>query len=58
VHVIDEPGGEDVANHRGAAAEADVSPVRSLACASERIGRRRVDEEERRAPSISIDGRG
>src|ERR687895_1170449 len=49
VQVVDEPGGEEVADHRGASAEAYVLAVGGLASGLERLGRRGVDEVERRA---------
>src|SRR5215218_10310884 len=49
VHVVDEPGGKEVADHGGTSAEAYVLAARSLAGRLERLGRRSVDEVERRA---------
>src|SRR5215208_588097 len=58
VHVVDEPGGKEVADHGGASADAYVLAVCGLAGRLERLGGRRVEEVEHRAASISIDGRG
>ena len=56
VQVVDEPGGEEVADHRGASADAHVLAVRGLAGRLERLGRRRVEEVERRA-ALHLDRR-
>src|SRR5688572_2725714 len=56
VHVVDQPGCHEVADHGGAAADAYVLAVRSLAGLLERPGRRGIDEVERRA-SLHFDGR-
>src|SRR5215211_3664559 len=56
VHVVDEPGGKEVADHGGASAEAYVLAVRSLAGGLERLGGRSVDEVERRA-ALHLDRR-
>src|SRR6266850_1530397 len=50
VHVVDEPGSKEVADHGGTPADAYVLVARSLAGRLERLGRQRVDEVERRAP--------
>ena len=39
VHVVDEPGGEELADRGGASADADVLAVRGLAGDVERFGR-------------------
>src|SRR6476620_3161831 len=49
MHVIHESRGKEVADHVRAAAEAYVLAARSLAGRLERLGRRRVEEVERRA---------
>src|SRR5215211_7921346 len=49
VHVVDEPGGKEVADHGGTSAEAYVLAARSLAGRLERLGRRSIDEVKRRA---------
>src|ERR671912_444830 len=49
VQVVDEPGSKEVADHGGTSADAYVLAVRSLAGRLERLGRRRVEEVERRA---------
>src|SRR5256885_8719851 len=56
VHVVDEPGSKEVAEHGGTSADAYVLAVRSLAGCLERLGRRSVDEVERRA-AIHLDRR-
>jgi hypothetical protein len=56
VHVVDEPGSKEVADHGGTSAEAYVLAVRSLAGRLERLGRRCVDEVERRA-ALHLDRR-
>src|SRR6266536_3670810 len=56
VHVVDEPGGKEVADHGGTPADADVLAARSLAGRLERLGRRRVDEVVRRA-ALHLDRR-
>src|SRR5918994_4451643 len=56
VHVVDEPGGQEVADHGGASAEAYVLAVRGLAGGLERLGGRGVDEVERRA-ALHLDRR-
>src|SRR3954449_3731444 len=56
VHVVDEPGSKEVADHGGTAADAYVLAVRSLAGCLERLGRRSVDEVERRA-ALHLDRR-
>src|SRR5688500_5538495 len=50
VHVVDEPGGNEVADHGRTSAEAYVLAPRSLAGSLERLGRRGVDEVVCRAP--------
>src|SRR5262245_23129379 len=50
VHVVDEAGSKEVADHGGPPADAYVLAARSLAGRLERLGRRAVDEVERRAP--------
>src|SRR5436309_15457233 len=49
VHVVDEPGSKEVADHAGTPAEAYVLAVRGLAGRLERLGRRSDAEVERRA---------
>ena len=56
VHVVDEPGSKEFADHRGTPADAYVLAARSLAGRLERLGRRRVDEVERRA-ALHLDRR-
>src|SRR3954449_5837692 len=56
VHVVDEPGGDEVADHCGASAEAYVLAAGSLAGYLERLGRRGVDEVVRRA-ALHLDRR-
>jgi hypothetical protein len=56
VQVVDQPGGEEVADHGGTAADADVLAVRGLAGPLERLGGRRVEEVERRA-ALHLDRR-
>jgi tetratricopeptide (TPR) repeat protein len=56
VHVVDESGGEEVADHAGPSAEAYILAVRSRPGRHERLGRRRVDEVERRA-AVHLDRR-
>src|SRR3954465_14130897 len=56
VHVVDEPGCEELANHGGTAADAYVPAARSLARRLERLGRRGVDEVERRT-ALHLDRR-
>src|SRR4051812_38360050 len=56
VHVVDEPGSKEVADHGGTSADAYVLAVRSLAGGLERLGRRRVEEVERRA-ALHLDRR-
>src|SRR4051794_2452388 len=56
VHVVDDPGSKEVADHGGTAADADVLAVRGLAGRLERLGRRRVEEVERRA-ALHLDRR-
>src|ERR671925_1405564 len=56
VHVVDEPGSEEVANDGGASADAYVLAVGGLAGRLERLGRRCVDEVERRA-ALHLDRR-
>src|ERR671918_620372 len=56
VHVIDEPRSNEVADHRGTSTDAYVLPVRSLASGLKRLGRRSVDEVERRA-ALHLDRR-
>src|SRR5918994_1513074 len=65
VHVVDEPGCEEVADHRGTSANAYVLAVCRGAGRLERLGRRSVDEVEcraalpvaRRAPVMGEDER-
>jgi hypothetical protein len=56
VHVVDEPGGEEVADHRRPSAEPDILAVRGLPGRRERLGRRGVDEVVRRA-ALHLDRR-
>src|SRR4051812_30131730 len=56
VHVVDEPGREELANHGGTAPDAYVPAARSLARRLERLGRRGVDEVERRT-ALHLDRR-
>src|ERR671934_1390627 len=56
VHVVDEPGGKEVADRGGASADPYVLAVRSLAGGLERLGRRRVEEVVRRA-ALHLDRR-
>src|SRR6266498_4277430 len=56
VHVVDEPGGKEVADRGGTPADADVLAARSLAGRLERLGRRLVEEVERRA-ALHLDRR-
>ena len=56
MQVVDEPGGKEVADHRDTAAEAHILAVRSVASRLERLGRRGVDEMERRA-ALHLDRR-
>src|SRR5215203_7089238 len=56
VHVVDEPGSKEVADHGGTAADAYVLAARSLAGRLERVGRRSVDEVVRRA-ALHLDRR-
>src|SRR5207248_4313826 len=56
VHVVDEPGGNELAECGGTPADAYVLAARSLAGRLERLGRRRVDEVERRA-ALHLDRR-
>jgi len=56
VHVVDEPGGEELADHGRTAADADVLAVRGLPGRPERLGGRRVEEVERRA-TLHLDRR-
>src|SRR3954453_5211372 len=56
VHMVDEPGSKEVADHGGTSAEAYVLAVRGLAGCLERLGRRSVDEVERRA-ALHLDRR-
>src|SRR3954464_6638040 len=49
VHVVDEPGGKEVADDGGTSADAHVPAVRRLAGRLEGLGGRRVEEVERRA---------
>src|SRR4051794_7106492 len=49
VHVVDEPGGKEFADHGGTSADAYVLALRGRAGRLERVGRRRVEEVERRA---------
>src|SRR5918912_2025866 len=56
VHVVDEPGSKEVADDGGASADPYVLHVRSLAGGLERLGRRSVEEVERRA-ALHLDGR-
>src|SRR5919199_6726963 len=56
VHVIDEPGSKEVADDGGASADPYVPAVRSLAGGRERLGRRSVEEVERRA-ALHLDRR-
>src|SRR5919199_4130104 len=56
VHVVDEPGTKEVADDGGASADPYVLAIRSLAGGLERLGRRSVDEVERRA-ALHLDRR-
>src|SRR5436309_15698816 len=56
VEVVDEPGSKEVADHGGTPADAYVLAARSLAGRLERLGRRSVDEVERRA-ALHLDRR-
>src|SRR4051794_37058509 len=56
VHVVDEPGSKEFADHGGTPADAYVPAARSLAGRLERLGRRRVEEVERRA-ALHLDRR-
>src|SRR5215217_3947540 len=56
VHVVDEPGSKEFAYHGGTSADAYVLAVRGLAGRLERLGRRSVDEVERRA-ALHLDRR-
>src|SRR6476619_3744164 len=56
VHVVDEPGGKEVAHHGGASADPYISAVGGLAGSLERLGGRSVDEVERR-PALHLDRR-
>src|SRR3954447_16730496 len=56
VHVVDEPGGKELADHGGAAADAYVLTARRLAGRLERLGGRGVDEVEGRA-ALHLDRR-
>src|SRR5687767_16028623 len=49
VHVVDEPAGKELAERRRTSADAYVLAVRGLAGCFERLGRRGVNEVERRA---------
>src|SRR5262249_25738292 len=48
VYVVEEPSSKEVADHGGTSADAYVLTARSLAGSLERLGRRSVDEVERR----------
>src|SRR3954451_3552632 len=56
VQVVDEPGGKEVADHGGAAADAHVLAVGGLAGGLERLGGRSVEEVKRRA-ALHLDRR-
>src|SRR6266540_5033190 len=56
VHVVDEPGSKELADHGGTSAEVYVLAVRDVAGLLERLGRRSVDEVERRA-ALHLDRR-
>src|SRR3954451_4434910 len=56
VHVVDEPGRKEVADHGGTAADAYVLAVRGVAGCLERLGGRSVEEVERRA-ALHLDRR-
>src|SRR5215212_5355774 len=56
VHVVDEPGCKELADRRGTSADAYVLAVRGLAGCLECLGRRSVDEVERRA-ALHLDRR-
>src|SRR5262245_48361067 len=56
VHVVHEPGRQELADHGGTTAEAYVLAARSLAGLLGRLGRRSVDEVERRA-ALHLDRR-
>src|ERR671925_2093621 len=49
MQVVDEPGGKEVADHGGTPADAYVLAAGGLAGGLERLGRRGVEEVERRA---------
>src|SRR5688572_4491739 len=56
VGVVNEPGSEEVTDHGGTSADAYVLAARGLAGLLERLGRRSVDEVERRA-ALHLDRR-
>src|SRR4051794_41384399 len=56
MHVVDEPGSEEVADDGGASADPYVPTPRSRPGGLERLGRRPVDEVERR-PALHRDRR-
>src|ERR671939_189439 len=56
VHVVDESGSKELADHGGASADPYVLAVGGLAGPLERLGRRSVDEVERRA-ALHLDRR-
>src|SRR4051794_521126 len=56
VHVVDEPRSKELADHRGASADAYVLAVGGLAGPLERLGRRSVEEVVRRA-ALHLDRR-
>jgi hypothetical protein len=58
MHVVDEPGGEEVAYDGGPAADPDVLAIGCFAGGLERLGRGAVEEWNVVPPSISIEGRG
>jgi hypothetical protein len=56
MHVVDQPGGEEVAYDGGAAADPDVLTTSCFAGCLERLSRRRVEEVERGA-TLQLDRR-
>jgi len=58
MHVVDEPGGEEVAYDGGAAADPDVLAIGCFAGSLERLGRATSRKWNVVPPSISIEGRG
>ena len=56
VRVVDEPGGEEVADDAGTSTDTDVQAARGLAGRLQGLGRRGVEEVERR-PALHLDRR-